>query len=76
MAKIKKHKCRECGETKPSKFHDGNKSLCKKHYTKRYQRKAADIPPPKMSAEEQKAYINAPIVRSTPRSVDEALGLI
>ncbi len=56
MSKLKSFLCKKCGETKPSKFHINNKSLCKVHYTKKYQRASADIPPPTMSPEEHKAY--------------------
>ncbi len=56
MAKLKPYCCKECGETKPAKFHQGNKSLCKKHYTKKYQRASADIPPPTMTAEDREEF--------------------
>ena len=56
MAKLKPYCCKECGEKRPAKFHANNKSLCKVHYIKRYQKPSSEIPPPTMSPEEQKAY--------------------
>ncbi len=70
-----KHNCSTCGEKDPSKFRDRLKRICSTCQNKINRNRVADDFKV-MTPEEQKAYIDAPIVLSTPRSVNEAVGYV
>ena len=73
--KTKPHNCKDCGTKDTSKFFDGRKTICRDCYNKRERERKQELKGYKMSPEQQKEYIDAPIVRTTPKTVDEALGL-